>query len=214
MNDGISTHTLNTISALKIDLEDDECLLKSEVDLLKQCDMEEIKSKTKLSTSFKIIEENHLDRIGSLFDKYVSYYTKNVLGINYKFKRIHSWLTLNQNSSKHHSHIHPNSMISCVLYFDEEMTDNELSELILDLPGIHNTFTHFKFDLEIENLNSNNYTSYCFNPKTNRMFIFPSSLHHRTEICKSSEKRYCLGANYFISDMIKQNTLEEINICV
>lgn len=207
-------HNVNPIPIVKIDLEPHECLTVDEVNIMKELDLYD-KFNMGLSVSYKLVEEFKLDRIGKVFDRYVDYYVKNVLGLNNKFSRTQSWLTVHDKGSEHHNHFHPNSMIAAVLYFNETMTSDPMAPLIVTIPGTDNTFPSFKFLMDIHENNLYNYTEYTLYPITNRMFIFPAHLMHKTLPEQGNIKRYAIGTNYFINDNIHlYSVLENIKVSV
>jgi hypothetical protein len=60
-----------------------------------------------------------------------------------------------------------------------------------------------------------NYTEYTLYPITNRMFIFPAHLMHKTLPENGNIKRYAIGTNYFINDSIRlYSVLENIKVSV
>ena len=209
----INTHTLNTLSAINVDLDLDEKITPQELSLIKEnVEYWDRPGKFWLSKTVNLIEDCGLDRIGKLFDRYVQVYARKTLGINYNFSRVSSWLTFNTDGTFHHGHNHPNSMISGVLYFNEDLTDENLTSMNFVLPGLNSTFRDFKFHFEIENHNNHNLRSLNMDVKSNRMIIFPSWMSHSTDVSRTDEKRYCIGVNYFLADSIKPNTLEQIDL--
>lgn len=211
----IVVHSINPIPVLKIDLEENEFITPQEVDICKKVQTRLINHNVLISNSSQLIESEGLNRVGVILDNYVDFYAKNVLGVKQKFTRINSWLTINSEGSHHQVHNHPNSMIAVVLYFDELLSDNILSNLIIQVPGLNKSFETFKFLMNIETNTPFNFTSYHFFPKSNRIFIFPAHLNHKTDLSPGKIKRFCIGANYFMSGIIDSPSgLETIRLSV
>ena len=209
----METFHLNSISAISVDLVSDERITPQELQILTyKTEYWNNPGKFSLSKSVNLIEDCGVPRIGDVFDKYVHLYTKETLGIDYNFHRVSSWLTYNSNGTHHHLHRHPNSMISAVMYFNEDLSDQDLAPMKLHLPGLRSTFRDFNFNLEIETTNPHNLLTKSMDVKTHRIFVFPSYLKHETIPCGENENRYCIGVNYFIKDRIKTGTLEQIDI--
>ena len=122
MNSNI--HLLSSIPILNLSL-DDDVITKDESDLLKTIQMVDDKIDTvSVSKSENILNELGLIRIKKSIDDAILYYTKNILNINNKFKMTHSWLTKNKKNQKHHKHNHPNTIISAVVYFNDDYNKN------------------------------------------------------------------------------------------
>lgn len=155
----------------------------------------------RISKSSSIIEDLNLPRLGLVLDTYSSLYCNQHLGILNKFKRIHSWATCNEKGSRHELHLHPNSMISLVYYFNENFEDDEFSNIVFTLPGLNNIFPDFKFVLDYEP-NFYSYNSFSISPKNHCILAFPSFLLHHSNLNTSPIKRYVIGANYFVNDKL------------
>jgi len=210
----VFVHNVNPIPIVKIDLQPHEFITLEEVNKLKELELYD-KFNMGLSVSYKLIEETGLKRIGQVFDRYVDYYVKQILGLENRFSRTQSWLTVHNEGSEHHNHFHPNSMIAAVLYFNETMTADPMAPLIVTIPGTDNIFPNFKFLMDINENNMYNYTEYTLYPITNRMFIFPAHLMHKTLPENGNIKRYAIGTNYFINDSIRlYSVLENIKVSV
>jgi len=209
----IETFHLNSISAISIDLDTEERITQQESQtLIHKTEYYDRPGEFSLSKSVNLIEDCGVPRIGNVFDKYVDLYTTQTLGIDHNFHRVSSWLTYNSNGTYHHLHRHPNSMISAVMYFNEDLSDQDLAPMELYLPGLGSTFRDFNFDLEIETPNPHNLSRKTMDVKTHRIIVFPSYLMHETFPSGENENRYCIGVNYFIKDRIKIGTLEQIEI--
>ena len=171
----------------------------NEVELLKSIEMEKQYGDdgNYLSKESHVLEKYRLDRVKSLCDAYVHHYTENVIGITDTFKMFKSWLSMNTKGTRHLPHSHRNTMISCVLYFDECMTDQPLAPISFGQSGLDQVFQTFQFQFNVKERNQYNNNVLTIYPKTNTMIIFPGWIKHETEEAKSTVKRYCLGANYF-----------------
>ena len=203
---------MHSISAISVDPDCDERITQQELQLLTNTEYWDNPGQFSLSKSVNLIEDCGVPRIGNVFDKYVHLYARQTLGIDYNFHRVSSWLTYNTNGTCHHLHHHPNSMISAVMYFNHDLSDEDLTPMKLHLPGLQSTFRDFNFNLEIETPNPHNSLTMSMDVKTHRIIVFPSYLKHETHQCRGNENRYCIGVNYFIKDRIKTGTLEQIDI--
>jgi hypothetical protein len=180
-------------------LQNNEQLQSNEVYLLKQIEMDKQYGDdgNYLSKEIHILEKFRLDRVKSLCDHYVKHYTSNILGIEDNFKMFRSWLSMNTKGTKHLAHSHRNTMISCILYFDENMSNQPMAPISLGQDGMDSVFRTFQFEFKIKERNQYNNKVLTIYPKTNTMIIFPGWIQHETEEAVSTTKRYCLGTNYF-----------------
>jgi len=113
-----------------------------------------------------------------------------------------SWLNYTEKDQYHHTHQHPNSLISGVFYinsdekFDKIKFFNENYEIIKP---------------EVKTWNAWNSKSWWFSVKTGDIIIFPSSLAHAVETKQGDNTRISLSFNVFIKGIIgKKNKLEEL----
>lgn len=180
-------------------LKDNDCFTKEEISVLKKIDLEKQYGEhgNYLSKDIHILEKYKLNRIKSLCDYHVNEYTSSILGIADRFKMFKSWLSMNVSGSQHEVHSHRNTMISCVLYFDEFMSDQPMAPIYFQQDGLDQVFKTFQFRFNVKQNNQYNNNVLTIYPKTNMLIIFPGWIKHGTEKTQSSIERYCLGTNYF-----------------
>jgi len=190
---------LNCVPLFVTRLQDNEQLKKDEVELLKTIDLEKQYGEdgNYLSKDSHILEKYKLKRIKNICDLYVDRYVKNILSIDAEFKMFKSWLSMNIKGTKHDAHSHRNTMISCVLYFDEYMSNDFLTPISFGQDNLDNIFQTFQFQFNRIKPNQYNSPYVTVRPQTNTMIIFPGWIKHATDISKSTVKRYCIGTNYF-----------------
>lgn len=178
-----------------------ESFKSNEVELLKSIEMDKQYGDdgNYLSKESHILEKYNLNRVKNLCDYYVNHYTENVLGILDEFKMFKSWLSMNTKGTRHLAHSHRNTMISCVLYFDEHMSNQPLAPISFGQDGLDQIFKNFQFEFKKKEPNQYNNNILTVYPRTNTLIIFPGWIKHETEEAKSTIKRYCLGTNYFFN---------------
>lgn len=176
-----------------------EQLTKQEVDLLRslKLDKQYGDDGNYLSQDIHVLDKYDMTKIKNVCDKYVNDYTNDILGISNKFKMFKSWLSMNVKGTKHEAHSHRNTMISCVLYFDEYMSEQTMAPINFGQDGLDQIFKTFQFSFDVKERNQYNNNILTIYPKTNTLIVFPGWLKHQTEVSQSSVKRYCLGTNYF-----------------
>jgi len=164
-----------------------------------------------ISDSYTLLECSELFELKNKFNNAVKIYVQEVLHIpDMQFKLIGSWLTKNTLNTSHDTHYHPNSMLSVATYFDDNINKEDyIQGLVFEQNKLDRVFPKFKFNFE--NLkpdmwNIYNCESYTIKPKHNDVIIFPSHLYHRSEI-NTTESRFCIGANYFISGELRSKDI-------
>ena len=114
------------------------------------------------------------------------------------------WANRNPKGSKHHEHVHPNSIISGVMYF-------QINE---KLPPI--SFSKANQDgmkLDPEKYNHVNSESFMLPCKTGELILFPSSLKHSVPINQGDEDRISVSFNTFCIDVIgSEQSLTHLDI--
>ncbi len=204
MEKNIHIHNVNPIPLVIVDLDEKDCLQEHEIQCLQQVEWRPMNNNQciKVSNTYNLLQDNNLHRIKDVFDHYINYYTKEVLSIKENFKMIGSWITRQNIGGNHHSHNHPNSLLSILWYFNHDLIDGPMSNLNLKLDGVKNVFKDSTFTFSSNELNKYNYTSFYVEPTNNKVFIFPSRIEHNTEYSMSPIPRYCIGANYFVADIL------------
>lgn len=174
---------------------------RSEIELMKSIEMDKQHGDdgNYLSKENHVLERYNLIRIKNLCDAYLHQYTENILGISDQFKMFKSWLSMNTRGTRHLAHSHRNTMISCILYFDEHMSSEPLAPINFGQDGLDQIFKTFQFEFKAKERNQYNNNILTIYPKTNTMIIFPGWIKHETQEAKSTTKRYCLGTNYFFN---------------
>jgi uncharacterized protein (TIGR02466 family) len=172
---------------------------RSEIDILKNIQMNKQYGEdgNYLSEDIHILQKYSLTRIYDLCDHYVNHYVKNILSIDAKFTMFKSWLSMNETGTKHLAHSHRNTMISCIMYFDEYMSDQAMAPINFGQPGLDSIFKTFQFHFKTLKTSQYNSSLAKVIPKTGTVIVFPGWIQHETDEAQSNIKRYCLGTNYF-----------------
>lgn len=134
-----------------------------------------------------ILKNKNLNKINSfILDSITNY--KNLLKIEQEIYITQSWVNKNPINSKHHEHIHPNSIISGVFYFN----------LSKNHPPIQFSKTQFDM-LKLSYTEWNKYNCEIFFPEiaTGSLILFPSNLRHSVSLNKTEEVRVSLSFNTF-----------------
>jgi uncharacterized protein (TIGR02466 family) len=109
-----------------------------------------------------------------------------------------SWLNVTNPGGFHHTHYHPNSIISGVFYIATEENDNITF-------GDPSPKVREWFSCDKKKINIWNSIDCGFPVHNNELFLFPSSLNHRVEANKKATKdRISLSFNTFIKGTLGQ----------
>jgi len=139
------------------------------------------------SSDTYILKNKNLDKINSfILNSIVNY--KNLLKIEQEICITQSWVNKNPINSKHHEHIHPNSFVSGVFYFN----------LNKGHPPIQFSKTQFDMlKLSYAEWNKYNCETYFPDISTGSLILFPSNLRHSVSLNKVDENRISLSFNTF-----------------
>jgi uncharacterized protein (TIGR02466 family) len=115
-----------------------------------------------------------------------------------------SWLNYTNKGEKHHSHTHPNSLVSGVLYIN---ANKNLDSIKFERKK------HNQIELETLNYNLFNAITWSFEVESLDVILFPSHLTHRVDIKEGDNQRISLAFNVFVKGKIGDNlTLTELYI--
>ena len=152
-----------------------------------------------------ILKSKHFKNIKKQLDQHIlNYFDKIICTSNKVVPYItQSWINYTKENEYHHSHRHPNSFISGVLYFDADKDNDK----------IH--FEKNKYEqisLKINNFNLYNSPSWFFPLESRNLIIFPSDTQHFVENKKGNNVRTSLSFNVFVKGVIgdKQGLMEVI----
>lgn len=197
---------MGSIPILILELEDHEKITIEEYQELISLDMEkrdvDATFSTFLSKSTTILKNPKLLKIYDTKLKYINLYLNQILGVDNEFVMTSSWLTVNQNGSAHERHSHGNVILSSVLYFCENLSDEIMSSFYINNNELKDIFKNFQFEYKINHHNQYNSPSLTIPTKTNLLIIFPAWMKHGSEPMNKNTKRYCIGSNYFLNDIV------------
>ena len=131
-------------------------------------------------------------------------FTTNVLNTKQRLVITQCWANRNPKGSQHHEHVHPNSIVSGVMYF-------QINE---KLPPI--SFTKDRQDgmkLNPEKYNHMNSETFMLPCKPGELILFPSSLRHSVPTNHGEEDRISVSFNTFCIDAIgSEQSLTHLDI--
>ena len=151
-----------------------------------------------------LLRNEEFKNIKNFLKESMDKFTTNVLNTKQRLVITQCWANRNPKGSQHHEHVHPNSIISGVMYF-------QINE---KLPPI--SFTKDRQDgmkLNPEKYNHMNSETFMLPCKPGELILFPSSLKHSVPINQGEEDRISISFNTFCIDAIgSEQTLTHLDI--
>lgn len=144
----------------------------------------------KISVNKNILDLPELLNLKIWIQENINYYFFNLLKAKdiEKIYITQSWSNITEKGESHHEHLHPNSIISGVLHFDND--DSSIN--------FHNPSLPFCLDFNVFEHNVFNSTLWKFPTKKNGLILFPSSLRHSVSTQKIQRNRVSLSFNTWI----------------
>ena len=144
------------------------------------------------SPNKNVLAHNELKDLQTIIQQHLDNYFKAVYNTsnNVALQITQSWLTLSRKGESHHSHTHPNSVVSGVLYVNVAGND-----------GINFYRNEENLWFELEPSETNYYNSYKIHvaTKVGDLVLFPSSVKHGVNKVTEDIKRVSLSFNTFFS---------------
>jgi len=147
----------------------------------------------KQSTNTFLLDEPELASIREFIETYLKFYVHNVLECTDELVITQAWSNICEKGKKHHEHVHPNSIVSGVFYF--QINEN--------LPPIEfrNPNTH-SFNLNIQKQNNFNSATFLLPLNSGELILFPSNLTHSVPENKADLPRISLAFNTFAKNSL------------
>ena len=151
-----------------------------------------------------LLRNEEFKNIKNFLGEAVDRYTKNVLNSKQRLVITQCWANRNPKGSQHHEHVHPNSIVSGVMYF-------QINEKLPPIAFAKDRQDGMKLDPEKYNyLNSESFMLPC---KPGELILFPSSLKHSVPINQGEEDRISVSFNTFCIDTIgSEQSLTHLDI--
>ena len=146
-----------------------------------------------ISKSAEVLEDERLQRVKTHILTVFNDYVVNYLQIQNQFYLTQSWTAVNQKGDAHHSHIHPNTVFSCVYYVQANSGDLQIKMPMSRIQEGYN--------LSYKVLQQNIFNSRTINlsVKTGDVVIFPGWCEHQALPNEDDSPRIILGTNYFVT---------------
>ena len=163
----------------------------------------------KANSNFKskdtyLLNHEQFKNIKNFIYESLNKFTKNISQSDQRLVVTQCWLNKNPKGSKHHEHVHPNSIISGVFYFkqDPKLPPISFSKSIQSA---------MKLDpKKYNNLNSETFLLPCTDGE---LILFPSNLKHSVPVNMGDEPRISMSFNTFSIDVLgTENSLTHLDI--
>ena len=151
-----------------------------------------------------LLKHKELSKIKDFIYESLNKYTQKILQTKQRLVVTQAWTNRNPPNSKHHEHVHPNSIVSGVFYFRQSKT----------LPPIQfSKAVQDSFKLSPEKYNQINSETFLLPMVDGELVLFPSSLRHSVPINRGNDTRYSMSFNTFcIDELGSRDSLTHLNI--
>ena len=140
-----------------------------------------------------LLRKEELKNIKNFLGEAVNKFTTNVLNSKQRLVITQCWANRNPKGSKHHEHVHPNSIISGVMYF-------QINEKLPPIQFAKERQDGVKLDpIKYNHVNSESFLLPC---KPGELILFPSSLKHSVPTNQGEEDRISVSFNTFSIDTL------------
>jgi len=150
-----------------------------------------------------LLKTKEMKNITKFVNKSLKDYTTNILGIDESLKITQSWANKNKKGDSQGKHLHPNSLVSGIFYF--QTNESAYIEFMKS--------TQEQLTIYPTRINSMNASSYSLNTKSKQCILFPSSLSHAVHVNKSDEEHISLSFNtFYLDDFGSKEDLTHLNV--
>ena len=151
-----------------------------------------------------LMEIEELKSIKDFFYESLNKYTKNISQSDQRLVITQCWANKNPPGSKHHEHVHPNSILSGVFYLRQDKT----------VPPIQfNKSIQEAMKLDPKKYNNLNSETFLLPCTDGELLLFPSNLKHSVPTNMGKEARISLSFNTFSVDTLgNEDSLTHLDI--
>ena len=140
-----------------------------------------------------LTKHESLKDITSFFKECIDDFTKNIYQSEQRLTITQCWGNKNPKGSKHHEHIHPNSIVSGVFYLRQDPKLPPIKFFKSNVQGINLDPKEYNY------LNSESFLLPCV---SGELILFPSNLKHSVPTNRGDEERISLSFNTFSIDVL------------
>ena len=173
---------------------------KQELQFVKEQKKNSIKNKGNINTKDNyILNRKEFKNIKKFLDQCCKDYLKRIISPknNIELHITQSWLNYTEENQYHHIHLHPNSVVSGVLYFNCNKNNDKIK--------FSNSIGYQQIKPEINKYNIWNSETWWFPLETSQLIMFPSSTTHQVETKQGNNTRISLAFNTFYKGTLGSN---------
>ena len=151
------------------------------------------------SENIQILNEPAFENLKEVITMEANKFMRDVL--SYRFDSVFitsSWVNINPPGTNHHTHIHPNSIVSGTYYLQ---TKEGCGDLVLSKPQ-KEIIPALREDIPLDNFST---SSWPISPFDNLLVMFPSNVTHFVTHNESDENRISLSFNTFVRGEMGSN---------
>ena len=151
-----------------------------------------------------LTKHESLKGITSFFKECIDDYCNTIINSEQRLAITQLWGNRNPKGSKHHEHVHPNSIISGVFYLrqDPKLPPIQFSKSNQD-----------SMKLDPRKYNSYNAETFLLPCTSGELILFPSNLRHSVPVNQGDEERISLSFNTFSIDALgSEESLTHLDI--
>lgn len=144
-----------------------------------------------ISLDTYILNNEHCQPLKAWISHHLHQYSKNVLA--WKFNNIsitQSWVSIKRPGEKHKNHKHPNSLVSGIFYWEDDVEDVHFVR--------SDRQTCFEIERDTSIINPYAWDLHKFSPRKNTLILFPSEVQHGVDKNSKGTVRKCLAFNSMI----------------
>ena len=193
--------------ALPIYKESSDLILnKDEMDVIVGGEFRQALSKqgNAISKSAEVLEDERLLRVKTHILTVFNDYVTNHLQIQNQFYLTQSWTAINHKGDAHHSHIHPNTVFSCVYYVQANSGDLQIKMPVSRIQEGYN------LSYNVVQQNIFNSRTINLSVKTGDIVIFPGWCEHQALPNEDDTPRIILGTNYFATGSLGKDENKDL----
>ena len=140
-----------------------------------------------------LTKHEQLKNLTSFFKECIDDYCNTIINSEQRLVITQLWGNRNPKGSKHHEHVHPNSIISGVFYLrqDPKLPPIQFSKSNQD-----------SMKLDPRKYNSYNAETFLLPCTSGELILFPSNLRHSVPVNQGDEERISLSFNTFSIDAL------------
>ena len=151
-----------------------------------------------------LTKHEQLKEIVLFFKECVEDYCNTIINSDQRLAITQLWANRNPKGSKHHEHVHPNSIISGVFYLRQ---DPKLPPIQFSKSNQH------AIKLDPRKYNTYNAETFLLPCTSGELILFPSNLRHSVPVNMGEEERISLSFNTFSVDALgSEDSLTHLDI--